>query len=126
MKQTITWVIITLVIVGGFFVYVLNNKVPPITPDTGPSKYDGFAQCLAEKKVTMYGAVWCSHCVNQKKQFGSAFQYVPYVECPENTKVCAEKGIEGFPTWLTEDGQKLVGEQSLEKLAEVSGCELPK
>lgn len=126
MKQTLTWIIITLVIVGGFFAYVLNNRVPSDDLDTGPSKFDGFAQCLAEKKITMYGAVWCSHCQNQKKLFGSAFKYVPYVECPQETKICTEKGIKGFPTWLTEDGSvKLEGEQSLEKLAEISGCALP-
>lgn len=125
MRQTITWVIITLVIVGGFFAYVLNNKAPSTAVETGPSKYDGFAQCLAEKKITMYGAIWCSHCQNQKKEFGSSFKYVNYVECPENTKICTEKGIQGFPTWMKEDGTKLEGEQSFEKLAELSGCALP-
>ncbi|MEI7513255.1 MAG: thioredoxin domain-containing protein [bacterium] len=126
MKQTLTWVIITLVIVGGFFWYALNNKVPKVDLQSGPGKYDAFAQCLAEKKITMYGAVWCSHCQAQKKEFGSSFKYVNYVECPENTKICSEKGIEGFPTWLNEDGsKKLVGEQSFEKLAEMSGCTLP-
>jgi hypothetical protein len=125
MKQTLTWVVVTLVIVGGFFWYALSNRVPGTAVDTGPSKYDAFAQCLAEKKVTMYGAAWCSHCQNQKKEFGSAFKYVNYVECPENTKLCTEKGIESFPTWMTESGQKLVGEQSFEKLAEISGCQLP-
>ncbi len=123
MKQLLTWVLVTLLVVGGFTFYVIKNR--PST-DTGPNKYDSFAQCLAEKKVTMYGAVWCTHCQNQKKEFGSAFKYVPYVECPENTKICTEKNIEGFPTWLTEDGRKLVGEQSFEKLAELSGCVLPK
>ena len=125
MKQTITWVVITLVIVGGFFAYSLNNKVPAQV-DTGPSKYDGFAQCLASKKVTMYGAAWCPHCQNQKKDFGSAFKYVPYVECPDNVKLCTDKGVQGFPTWITDDGKKLEGEQSFEKLAEISGCVLPK
>ncbi|MEK7089329.1 MAG: hypothetical protein AAB920_00745, partial [Patescibacteria group bacterium] len=44
------------------------------------------AQCLASKKVTMYGTYWCSHCQNQKALFGDAFKYVPYVECTENEK----------------------------------------
>jgi hypothetical protein len=127
MKQTLTWVIITLVIVGGFFWYALNNKVPVDGGvDTGPSKYDAFAQCLAEKKITMYGAVWCSHCQDQKKEFGSAFKYVPYVECPDNTQLCTDKGVKGFPTWMNEDGSKrLEGYQTFEKLAELSGCQLP-
>jgi len=86
-----------------------------------------FAQCLAEKKVTMYGAYWCSHCKNQKALFGDAFRYVPYVECTENEKLCIEKGVEGYPTWIvpTENGeQKLPGEQSFEGLSEASGCKL--
>ena len=107
MKQTLMWIFVALVIVGGFSWYAIKNR-----PENSnePSKYDAFAQCLAEKKVTMYGAVWCSHCQAQKKEFGSAFKYVPYVECPENTKLCTDKGVEGFPTWITNDGKKLVGE----------------
>ena len=70
MKQTITWVIIALVVVGGFFWYVSANKVPSV--DAGPSKYDSFAQCLAQKEITMYGAVWCPHCQAQKKEFDNS------------------------------------------------------
>lgn len=87
-----------------------------------------FAQCLADKKVTMYGAYWCQHCQNQKALFGDAFKLVPYVECTENTKLCTEKGIEGFPTWLVPDGKggetKLEGEQTFDDLAKASGCVL--
>jgi len=86
------------------------------------------AQCLAEKKVTMYGAYWCSHCQNQKALFGDAFKYVPYVECTENEKLCTAKGIQGFPTWLVPDASgteiKLEGEQSFEALSQASGCPL--
>ena len=49
---------------------------------------DLFAQCLASKKITMYGAVWCPHCQKQKAEFGASFKYVPYVECPDNEKLC--------------------------------------
>ncbi|MBI2552749.1 hypothetical protein HYW17_05625 [Candidatus Uhrbacteria bacterium] len=90
-----------------------------------PNSLDGFAQCLAEKGVTMYGADWCAHCQQEKKAFGSAFQYVPYVECPKNPQTCLDRGVEGYPTWIFEDGHRLVGEQGIEKLAQESGCELP-
>ena len=122
MKQTIAWIIVTLVIVGGFSWYAIKNKSGN---SNEPSKYDSFAQCIAKSNLTMYGAVWCPHCQNQKKEFGTAFKYVPYVECPDNIKLCTDKGVEGFPTWITADGKKIVGEQPLEKLAEVSGCQLP-
>lgn len=100
-------------------------------PKTASSPADvvAFAQCLATKKVTMYGAYWCQHCQNQKALFGDAFKYVPYVECTENTKLCADKGVEGFPTWFAPDGKggeaKLVGEQSFADLAKASGCPAP-
>lgn len=99
---------------------------------TQPKKPTGnlvpFAQCLAEKKVTMYGAYWCSHCKTQKALFGDSIVYVPYVECTENPKLCEAKGVQGYPTWIVpSDGgdKKLSGGQSLETLAKESGCILP-
>ncbi|MGC9610810.1 MAG: hypothetical protein ABSE68_01155 [Minisyncoccia bacterium] len=86
---------------------------------------DVFAACLRDKKVTMYGAYSCVHCQNQKKLFGSSFQYVPYVECTQETARCTAAGIEGLPTWVLADGTKLLGEQSFEDLSKASGCPLP-
>lgn len=86
---------------------------------------DAFAKYLASKNVTMYGAYWCAHCQNQKKSFGSSFQFVPYVECTKDTAKCTAAGVEYFPTWIFPDGNKLVGEISLEDLAKASGYELP-
>jgi hypothetical protein len=86
---------------------------------------DAFAQCLAAKKVTMYGSYWCSHCQSQKALFGSSFQYVPYVECSEEIEKCTAAKIEWTPTWVLADGTQLVGEQSFETLAGASGCALP-
>lgn len=93
--------------------------------DEPEKNLDAFAACIAQKGLTMYGAAWCTHCQNQKKDFGESFRLVPYVECPDNPKLCTEKGVEGYPTWLLPDGRKLVGEQSLQNLAAVSGCSLP-
>jgi hypothetical protein len=95
-----------------------------------PSPYDGFAQCLTEKGVKMYGAWWCPHCSNQKVAFGTAFKHVDYVECsPGNTRTMSEEcradGIQSFPTWVFTDGTKLAGERTLTELASESGCELP-
>ncbi|TSA45830.1 hypothetical protein D4R51_01150 [bacterium] len=83
---------------------------------------DAFAQCLASKNITMYGAYSCVHCQNEKKAFGSSFKYVPYVECTQETAKCTAAGIQGFPTWVFPDGKKLVGEQGIYKLSEESGC----
>lgn len=118
----------------GLFIIGLIPALLVISKNTGgaSSALDDFAKCLAEKKIIMYGADWCSHCQNQKKLFGSAFKFVPYVECPENPKLCLDAGINGFPTWIFPDPptssgqvkQKLEGEQTLEELSRKSGCPL--
>lgn len=92
------------------------------TPGQG---LEGFAKCLTSKNVAMYGAYWCTHCQNQKRLFGDAFKFVHYVECTTDTKLCTEKGVAGYPTWIVGDGSKLVGEQSLETLSAATGCALP-
>ncbi|CAH2076591.1 unnamed protein product, partial [Thlaspi arvense] len=80
----------------------------------------------------MYGAFWCSHCLEQKEMFGrEAAKLLNYVECfPEGYKkgtkifkACSDAGIEGFPTWMI-NGQVLSGEVELAELAEMSGFSL--
>ncbi|MDQ5911816.1 MAG: VKORC1/thioredoxin domain protein, partial [Patescibacteria group bacterium] len=51
--------------------------------------------------------------------------YVSYVECPDNVQVCISKGVNGYPTWINASGTLYEGEQGLEGLAKISGCELP-
>lgn len=114
--------VIILLILGTIVtvIFELNSK-----PAVVSTKYDTFAQCLASKKLTMYGAVWCSHCKSQKALFLDSFKYVPYVECTETPDQCLKNGIESYPTWIDEKGQKYVGGQSLEKLAQITSCVLP-
>jgi hypothetical protein len=97
---------------------------------SGPTegRYDSFAQCLTNEGAAMYGAYWCPHCMNQKDMFGTSFQYVNYVECDSRGNnaqpaLCEQNNIEGYPTWIIDD-QRLEGEQSLQTLASVSGCQL--
>lgn len=103
------------------FQYYLDNR---------PTALDPFAQCLSEKKAVFYGAFWCPHCQDQKKMFGSAQKSLPYVECStpdgkEMLQVCKDAKIEGFPTWVFADGERMSGTISLEKLAEKTQCILP-
>lgn len=116
--------ILIIVIVLGIVGYGAWRGYQQPSEPNGPGKFDAFAQCLTEKGVIMYGAEWCPHCQNQKKLFGSSFQYVTYVECPKEPKVCLEKNITGYPTWLLADGKRLEGEQSLLSLGQKSGCSL--
>lgn len=90
-----------------------------------------FAQCLAEKDVKFYGAFWCPHCNAQKSLFGKkATKELPYIECSTadakgQTFACQEAKIASYPTWEFSDGTRLTGEQSFEKLSELSGCPVP-
>lgn len=94
-----------------------------------PSPYDTFAQCVTDSQAKMYGAWWCPHCTQQKKQFGNAFENIEYIECstPQRTMTlaCKDAKIEGYPTWEFGDGSRLSGEQSFAVLAEKTGCALP-
>ena len=96
-------------------------------------KYDGFAQCLSDRGVKMYGAWWCPHCQEQKEKFGQvSFKLVPYTECgvPGDIKgqnpVCKQEGIQHSPTWqFPPTGERVERVFSLEELSDRSGCALP-
>jgi hypothetical protein len=64
--------------------------------------YDVLAQCIADSGTKFYGAFWCSHCKEQKENFGDSVDLLPYVECDPNGKnsqanVCKAKGVESYP-----------------------------
>jgi glutaredoxin len=108
--------LVTLLLVAG--ILILSK------PEATDPKMDAFAQCLGKSGLTMYGAYWCPHCQAQKKLFGSSFRYVSSVECTQQTALCLEKKIEGYPTWIASDGTRFSGQLSLEKLSEISQCKL--
>ena len=118
-------------IVGiGFGLVVLLFVAYGVWNMTQPGKYNVFARCLGEKGATFYGAFWCSHCQEQKALFGRSKDKLPYTECStpdgkDQLAVCKEAGITGYPTWILKDGERLSSIQSLETLAEKTGCELP-
>jgi hypothetical protein len=93
------------------------------------SRLDAFAKCLAARQVKMYGLFWCTHCEEQKEMFGSAFQYVPYIECGTKGSraeqpACKQVGVKNFPTWQFAT-ERHEGVLRLESLSEKSGCSLP-
>lgn len=116
----ITGLVVLLVIVGVFF---LPKDKPSNEPMSLGPEMDRFAQCLTEKGAVEYGAYWCSACEAQKKDFGASFEYINYVECGYDPSACSD--IQYTPTWILSDGERLVGRQPLEVLAEKTGCELP-
>ena len=117
MKNIIIYIGLVVTIVGG--IYVSTKLKTGGVPD---ERLVAFAQCLAAKKITMYGAAWCSHCQREKSHFGAAFQYVPYMECPDNQKLCIDKGVQGYPTWIDAAGIKYEGKQGLGGLSKITGC----
>lgn len=96
-------------------------------------KYDGFAHCLKDRGVKMYGAWWCPHCQEQKEKFGeTSFKLVPYTECgvPGDVKgqnpQCKQDGITHFPTWqFPPTGERVERVFTLEELGDRTGCSLP-
>ena len=116
-------IIILLVVVLVIVLGVFANK----PKDVG--KYGPLAQCLKDSGAEFYGAFWCAHCQDQKKDFGSSKKYLPYIECsnPDNTQkqVCIDKKIESYPTWFFRDGTTMTGKLSLDTLAEKTQCVLP-
>ena len=113
-------VAVVIVAVGGYLIY----------QNTVAGEFDEFAQCLSERGVKMYGAFWCPHCENQKKDFGRSFRHVNYVECGvrgnqrAQTGVCRQAGITSYPTWEFADGSRVEGEKSLLILSGLSGCQI--
>ncbi len=98
---------IIFVVIAVLFVIALGvftNK----SGTTAPNKYDDFAKALTTRGAQFYGAFWCPHCQDQKALFGSAKQYLPYIECskPDQTptQVCLDKKIESYPTWMFANG----------------------
>lgn len=96
----------------------------------GPNaEYDRFALCLSESGAKMYGAFWCSACNAQKRQFGSSFEHITYVECSladrsGQTSACKQAEITAYPTWILPDGERKIGVVEFSELAEATGCEL--
>ena len=122
MNKTAIWILVPLLFVGAV-VWLIRTpgKAGPL---------DSFVACLKDSGTKFYGAFWCQHCQNQKALFGSSAKRLPYIECstPDGNSqlpICAEAGVEGYPTWQFPDGTVKTGEVPLKTLAELTQCSLP-
>jgi len=95
----------------------------------GPkANLDEFARCLSDTEAEMYGAYTCPACQATKKRFGESFQYIEYIEChprgpnPQLER-CKQADLEITPVWVI-NGNQYKGYQTMEDLAEISGCPL--
>jgi hypothetical protein len=120
-KKVILYVVVAALFVGAYLAgrYYKNHK------------YDSFAECLATKNARMYGLYWCPHCADQKREFGSSFRYVPYIECAsendphELTPACKAAGVKLFPSWQFGADPPKEGVLTLQELSQKTGCSLP-
>lgn len=90
----------------------------------GPGRYDGFAQCLTQEGFSMGGTDWCKSCSDQKRLFGSSFEYIDYHNCEVDSTWCRENRISQYPTWVLPDGARIVGAQTPQYLESISECEI--
>jgi hypothetical protein len=120
-KKVILYVVVAALFVGAYLAgrYYKNHK------------YDSFAECLATRNARMYGLYWCPHCADQKREFGSSFRYVPYIECAsenephELTPACKAAGVKLFPSWQFGADPPKEGVLTLQELSQKTGCSLP-
>lgn len=97
-------------------------------PTGPPDARAELAMCLTKKGYRYYGASWCGFCKAQEEMFGPGLSRLRHVDCSppgaEGARIpeCADVKITSYPTWILPDGSKLTGVQSLQSLAEASGC----
>ena len=78
------------------------------------------AKCIGKNSV-YYSQTGCSACKIQEDMFGENVQYLNKIDCKLDVQKCIDAGIEATPTWII-NNQSYRGVQSIEKLAELTGC----
>ena len=88
-----------------------------------------FAKAIRDSGATMYGAVWCKFCNEQKGLFGDGADFVPFVEVTNADRspnqIATDENITSYPTWVFADGSRLEGLASLATLSQRTGIAIP-
>ncbi|PNH08009.1 hypothetical protein TSOC_005456 [Tetrabaena socialis] len=112
---------------GGGAVYDENFSVDyqaPVVRTPSKERAVQLSSRLSAVGARMYGAFWCSHCLEQKEVFGAAAMAdFPYVECFPNgwkqgekpAALCEAANVRAFPTWVI-GGKTIEGELSLSEV----------
>eukprot|EP00775_Hariotina_reticulata_P003062 gene3062-3342_t len=99
----------------------------PVVTTSSTDAAISLAKKLKAAGAKMYGAFWCTHCYDQKQEFGvQAMADFPYVECfPEGWKrgvkiadACEVASVKAFPTWLI-GGTVMEGQLDLAQLEQL-------
>jgi len=88
------------IIVVHFFLLLFFNYSNINAPTFAEATLTSFCKCLTKKGIVMYGSHKCSFCIRQRETFGPAAEFINFVDCETTELVCAEKGIDGYPTWI--------------------------
>ncbi|MBU0624843.1 hypothetical protein KKF05_00705 [Patescibacteria group bacterium] len=98
----------------------------PLAPADATDPREDLARCLNARGAVLYGTWWCGACRRQKEMFGPHAELLNYVECTPQDQPreqrCLDLNINSVPTWIFQDGTRVTGRQSLQRLAELSGC----
>ncbi|PNW74514.1 hypothetical protein CHLRE_12g493150v5 [Chlamydomonas reinhardtii] len=103
--------------------FFLEYKSPVVATESSSRAMD-LAARLNAVGARMYGAFWCSHCLEQKEEFGgAAMTQFPYVECFPNgwrkgeklAPLCEAANVRAFPTWVI-GGKTIEGELLLDEV----------
>jgi len=88
------------------------------TEDTVPEQKDtsSVIACVRDSAV-LYGTSWSTDTRRQMDLIPG----VDVVMCDENPEVCAEKGVQAYPSWIVDD-QLLLGVLTLDELANAATC----
>lgn len=124
-QKWIIAIVVGLMAAAGIFFALSSGKKPadmasetPITP---------FGQYLKDKNVKFYGAEWCPHCQKMKQEMGEGTWKPVYIECNAGprkiAKVCEDAKIEAFPTFELGNGERHVGEMTMDELKKFVGFE---
>lgn len=118
----------TIYIIAGVLILIIGIIIFAVMkPNTriigGEGEFDEFATCLSENGAIFYGTEWCGFCQQQKAMFGKSMKNINFIDCDQNRNLCMSEGITGYPTWKI-NGQLYPGLQSIDKLSDLSGCEI--
>lgn len=103
--------------------YLISSAITKYTGYSVGDKETDFKACLKEKTLVLYVNTEDLASSLQKLKLIEYSDYFEIINCAINNKPCLEKDISSFPdpTYIIE-GKKVIGDISINKLSEISGC----
>ena len=97
-----------------------NAPAIPVSVD-----YEKFTSCLSNQGVIVYTHSQSEGSQKLRELFGTAWNYLPTIDCSINTGQCATVPVVNFPAFVDGNGKKLVeGSTNLSEIAVKTSCSL--